>query len=100
MIHLERVGGGDWLAKEGLLTIASDERSGKPAHSRQLAPHPLRPVFLESRALRGPVGSITPRSSVHRPYAKASPDRRDLKSRPGALDVDEREGTCGLQALP
>ena len=38
---------------EGLLTTASDERSGKPAHSRRLAPHPLEPrVFGTPRSAR------------------------------------------------
>jgi hypothetical protein len=59
------------VADEGLLTTASDERSGKPAHSRRLAPRPLRPVFFYPAPSRGRVGLITPQSKVLRPYARA-----------------------------
>jgi hypothetical protein len=59
------------VREQGLLTTASDERSGKPAHSRRLAPRPLRPVLSKPARSRGQVGSITPQSRVRRPYAKA-----------------------------
>jgi hypothetical protein len=59
------------VRQEGLLTTVSDERSGKPAHSRRSAPRPLRPVFLNPAPSRGPVGSITLQAKVRRPYAKA-----------------------------
>ena len=37
-----------------LLTTASDERSGKPAHSRRLAPRPLRPVWFDRMRVANP----------------------------------------------
>jgi hypothetical protein len=81
------------------LTTASDERSGKPAHSRRLAPHPLRPVFSNPAPSRGPVGSITPQSKVRRPYAKALRVVETRKA-PTALGPDARKSARGLQAGP
>jgi len=64
---------------EGLLTTASDERSGKPAHSRRLARAPARaPCFSNPAPPRGPLGSITPQSKVLEPLRQSvsgSPER-------------------------
>jgi hypothetical protein len=53
-------------------------RARQAAHSRRLASHPLRPVFLKPAPSRGQVGSITPESKVRRPYAKALEPGRSL----------------------
>jgi hypothetical protein len=70
-----------WQGFRRLLTRRL-RRAGGAAHSRRLAARPLRPVGLDSVLSRGSQGSITSRSQVRRPYARALRVRRRVREPP------------------
>jgi hypothetical protein len=66
--------------EQGLLTTASDERSGKPAHSRRLASPPLESRVFKPRAVARAKGVNNPASQSAPPLRQGAPGRRNQKA--------------------
>src|SRR4029077_10927776 len=67
------------VRQEGLLTTASDERSGKPAHSR-VGSASASPRVFNPRAVARASGVNNPASQSAPPLRQGAPRRRNQKS--------------------